>query len=233
MDATCREPECDRTDFYGRGFCGKHYQFYRYHGRLDEVAPRVDRACAHCGGPIKATLRQWSAVYCSSRCSHLAVYQAATADLPRRSAVCPQCGKALTNRRDARFCSVKCGTAFRNDVVKDKRRANRKPCSNCGNPIPLQRHRFCSDECKRAARRSETYGLSRDELAALLGQHEVCAICRTDRWGRKGPQVDHDHDTGRVRGILCGNCNQGLGRFNDDPARLHAAAAYLEARPAS
>lgn len=71
------------------------------------------------------------------------------------------------------------------------------------------------------------YGLTKQELDLLLAQHEMCAICKTDAWGKKGPQVDHDHATGRVRGILCSNCNNGLGRFADDPVRLRAAADYL------
>lgn len=78
-----------------------------------------------------------------------------------------------------------------------------------------------------AARRHETYGLTRDELAAMLAQHSVCAICGTANWGRKGPVVDHDHTTGRVRGILCGHCNMGLGRFRDNPDTLRMALEYL------
>jgi hypothetical protein len=71
------------------------------------------------------------------------------------------------------------------------------------------------------------YGLSSAELAALLEQHSVCAICKTASWGKKGPVVDHDHATGAVRGILCSHCNMGLGRFRDDPAILRAALEYL------
>ena len=71
------------------------------------------------------------------------------------------------------------------------------------------------------------------ELAALIVKSGGrCGICRTpvcdDSDDHKGRLVvDHDHETGRVRGILCDPCNTGLGRFRDDPARLLAAASYL------
>ena len=71
------------------------------------------------------------------------------------------------------------------------------------------------------------YGISADEFNELVRQQGgVCAIC-----GRPDPEhVDHDHETGAVRGILCFNCNGGLGQFRDSIDALLAAAAYLDAR---
>lgn len=57
----------------------------------------------------------------------------------------------------------------------------------------------------------------------LAAQDYKCLIC-----GRPDPEhVDHSHETGKVRGILCFNCNQGLGNFRDDVGILVRAANYL------
>jgi len=80
--------------------------------------------------------------------------------------------------------------------------------------------------------RQYLYGVSPEQYAAMLeAQGGQCAICDSDQWPGKGnsPHVDHEHATGKVRGLLCTNCNNGLGNFGDDPARLRAAADYLEA----
>lgn len=69
----------------------------------------------------------------------------------------------------------------------------------------------------------------------LAAQGNVCAICErpersTDKKGRvKALAVDHDHETGAVRGLLCANCNKGIGNLGDNVDTLIAAAAYLAA----
>jgi hypothetical protein len=78
--------------------------------------------------------------------------------------------------------------------------------------------------------RQYIYGLTPEQYGAMLAeQGNACAICRSPEWPGKGnrPHVDHDHATGKVRGILCGRCNFGLGQFQDDPDLLRAAITYL------
>lgn len=64
-----------------------------------------------------------------------------------------------------------------------------------------------------------------DEL--LAAQNGRCAICETAPPSGTSLDVDHDHPTGKVRGLLCRNCNQGVGKFRDDPFVMTAAQAYL------
>jgi len=81
----------------------------------------------------------------------------------------------------------------------------------------------CRSELGRRGHLKRTFGLSPEERATLIeSQGGTCAIC-------DGPpqHIDHDHTTGKVRGVLCGPCNMGLGQFQDDPTRLARAATYL------
>lgn len=82
----------------------------------------------------------------------------------------------------------------------------------------------------RASKLQLNYGISVEEYNALFASQDgKCAICGTDQPGgrRYRLAVDHCHDTGKVRGLLCNNCNLGLGKFNDDPDLLRKALAYL------
>lgn len=71
------------------------------------------------------------------------------------------------------------------------------------------------------------YNITLEEFKALWKkQNGTCAICG-DRFQKKKYRIDHNHDTGEVRGILCTSCNSGLGLFNDSPEILLRAAEYL------
>jgi hypothetical protein len=72
------------------------------------------------------------------------------------------------------------------------------------------------------------YGLSLEEYEAMLtSQGGGCAICAAPPRDCFPLHVDHDHSTGRTRGLLCFTCNNALGDFNDDPDLLHAALCYV------
>lgn len=79
---------------------------------------------------------------------------------------------------------------------------------------------------RRASERLTKYGVSPDEFESMLrAQDGRCAIC-VDEFPAT-PHVDHCHETGKIRGLLCNNCNTGLGRFRDNPMLLQAATIYL------
>lgn len=87
---------------------------------------------------------------------------------------------------------------------------------------------------KRELRLAHLYAITVELYNEMLEQQGgVCAICRGEETRTvKGTicslAVDHDHETGRVRGLLCQACNAALGGFRDDPALLERAADYLK-----
>jgi hypothetical protein len=73
------------------------------------------------------------------------------------------------------------------------------------------------------------YGLTHHAYEVLLSQQNgVCAICGNYPANGKRLAVDHCHKSEKVRGLLCGKCNTGLGQFNEDPITLRVAVDYLE-----
>lgn len=106
-------------------------------------------------------------------------------------------------------------------------------CRFCRSEFTPRRQdaRYCCVQHQRSAASIQfRYGLTPEDLNGLLeSQNHECALC-----GKPiavgGFEVDHSHDTGNVRGLLCSRCNRGLGTFGDDESLLHQAIKYLEER---
>lgn len=77
------------------------------------------------------------------------------------------------------------------------------------------------------------YGLTIEQWEELFdSQDRKCAICFSgeNNFSAANFHVDHNHETGAIRGILCGSCNVSLGHFKDDVKILRSAIDYLERR---
>jgi Recombination endonuclease VII. len=79
--------------------------------------------------------------------------------------------------------------------------------------------------------RAKKFGITEDQLASLEAAHRgECAICGNGCKSGRRLAIDHDHETKKVRGLLCGNCNRGIGMFLDNPELMRRAAGYVESR---
>jgi hypothetical protein len=154
---------------------------------------------------------------------------------PKREGPRPQCaesgcGKPVLARKMCRAHYLRWSKAQNPEKFKAYQETydERHP----GRRLEHARARYAKDPTKHKeyVRRSlvkREYGLELEEYKAILARG--CAIC-----GSEGPRMalDHCHTTGRVRDALCTSCNNGLGRFKDDPALMRAAADYIEAHRA-
>lgn len=113
-----------------------------------------------------------------------------------------------------------------------------KDCDKPGRPTPHPGPRCATHHRefrrKQKARNHErmvgkTYGLSPGEYDRMYAsQGGKCAICQRATGKVKKLAVDHDHDTGLVRGLLCGPCNKMVGYFRNSADAFRRAAAYLD-----
>jgi hypothetical protein len=136
-------------------------------------------------------------------------------------------------------------------MVNGKR--EERKCKECGKtfyPLSIKVRQgkgiFCSKECYIKHRKSNAadskilnklyqkkfrYNLSAEQYYQLIiDSNHRCAICNTefDETKRNGINVDHSHETGKVRGLLCHNCNALLGHCHDNIDILKNAIEYLK-----
>lgn len=139
------------------------------------------------------------------------------------------CAKRARIRSDGKIRCAKCRRwkerKFYNNSTK---RVVQSYCKRCD----LARQRI--DPNRSTRRRYKTlrkYGLVEQQYIELLAaQKNVCAICQISspgdsRFGRLS--IDHEHKTGKVRGLLCAKCNKAIGLLHDDPEIARRVVAYL------
>lgn len=115
-----------------------------------------------------------------------------------------------------------------------------EPCKN-GHVAERWNYNGMCVECKREADRASNikagkkyrakkeYGLATEQVSKMSDMQDgKCAICNDVLGSTHHAQIDHCHTTGKVRGLLCINCNWLLGKSRDNPDPLRTAANYLE-----
>lgn len=169
---------------------------------------------------------------------------------------CPECASrsvvfctVCKGHRPPESFRVQSGRVMSFCIMCDNKRrrspAEPRQCVVCDREFLRARkdQKICGDSsCKAEYSRSKAreksfaeYGITEQDYRSMFAAQEGrCAICGTTNPGvPKRPQsdrlsVDHDHATGKVRGLLCQPCNSAIGRFRDDPETMRSAARYIE-----
>ena len=110
--------------------------------------------------------------------------------------------------------------------------------SQCNSCLRNQHRQWCADNPERIeeyrkrdqwslTRRCARYGISPEQFVETFERQEGKCACCGKSITMIDSAIDHNHETGALRGLLCTSCNRGLGLFQDSPSILSKAAAYL------
>ena len=137
-------------------------------------------------------------------------------------------------RGDCKSCfKLRAKARYEADPASAIARVKRWQQANPDRLNAYRRRRRLEPEVKRRERAGHLkrkYGITLEAYdAMLMKQGGGCAICKQEPGTDISLHVDHDHETGRIRGLLCFTCNNALGDFEGDAALLRSAIAYVEA----
>jgi hypothetical protein len=156
-----------------------------------------------------------------------------------------ECG----TERDVTESSLQRGRSLSCGCIRQAILDGKKFCRKCKRALPgtdeFFRPRGDGDglrsrcrECEAAANKNRNwwsgrifklFGITADDYRQILDlQGGVCAICKRDCDSGRRLAIDHDHDTGQVRGLLCTKCNMAIGALRESAEALRRAADYLE-----
>jgi len=189
--------------------------------------------------PWRSYVDRGGGKYCSSECSHAARDQ-------RIIIKCRECGKEFKGNKTRFFCSNKCCMIHTGKIYSPKMNGKWSKkydkCISCGTTernhaskglctLCMSRINY-NPNANRRLKLKKKFGITLEQYNDLLQKvGGKCPICNNIDKVRLS--VDHDHKTGRVRGLLCSRCNRALGYVNDDVDRLTKLIEYLKNPPAS
>jgi len=138
-----------------------------------------------------------------------------------------ECGSWKVAKREGAI-RYSTGKPCKRGHISDRFTSSRQ-CVECQAIRTLKYNR--SEKGKLAAKERhirKSYSLTLQSVRGVTNC-QICEVVLDDTRGKFGRCVDHDHKTGKIRGVLCGNCNRALGMMQDDLERLLKAAQYLKA----
>jgi len=214
--------------------CENIYRKARYVPAPPRIrVPRTEKRCSHCGmvKPLSDFYRRrrnsenpGASSECK-RCNYEIQHAIVLANQKRKR-------ELILARREKKCCICKIVKPLDQfPVCRTRLDGKNSTCKSCLLSYQRQRRKTIRGKLMR----KEIY-LKRDhdittaQYSDLLRkQNYVCAICGRNGHikGKPSLAVDHDHRTGKIRGLLCFNCNTGLGKFDDDPKYLLRASQYL------
>ena len=154
-----------------------------------------------------------------------------------------------------KYCSVGCHHKHRPKLAMRHTNDGKKICATCSKKLPFSSFsknvstpdnlsRYCRECCavrKKKHKKIErngvlkrNYGITLDDYnEILIKQNHVCAICGGEetliiKGKNRDLAVDHNHETGKVRGLLCSKCNTAIGFFNEDIRIIKTAIRYIK-----
>lgn len=235
----------------GHGLCATHLSRVNRHGTV-EPQPKPKKYCGADGCSVQVIKAKW----CRAHWKEFRTYkQCSIEDCTDKVVARGWCSKHYYRwKRHKSFDIAQPPIGCKVDGCKEKHNAlgycHRHyqqtkygvipkmlvDCLHCGLPIEADSyntklHPQCVKPRVDDQRYRKRFGIGLAEYDALFkAQRGVCAIC--NKQSDKKLAVDHDHDTGEVRGLLCGACNRGIGLLKDDAQILHKAIEYLKSHPA-